>query len=207
MTPALVLTSLLLLGAGPSKGRAGEQHYAQGQNEFNRGNFQGALKLLDAAATETNDDATLSKIHLLRGQAFAAEQDFDQTEAAFKLALEHDPEASLDPARVDPKLVRILDGLRDRMKGDLNVRAEVPGSKVTIDGRYEGESPVSTTQPIGRHKVEVVSPDGRQTGKSEVVVWPKRVTELALKQEETRDKTPPPAAPTATSSRRGFADL
>lgn len=204
MTPAWVLLPLLLLplGAQAAKGnRAAEQHLNQGQAELSRGNFDNALRVLDQAANETEDDQLLARIHLLRGQTFAAEQDLDQAEAAFQLALEHDPEASLDPARVDPKLVRMLDGLRERMKGEVNIRAEVPGSRITVDGRYVGQSPVNLNLSIGRHKVEAVTPDGKKGGKTEVVVWAKRVTETQVQEDESRDTGTP------KSYRRGFADL
>ena len=208
MTRASLLTIIFL--AAMDAGAARGSRLAQGQAEFNRGNFAPALKHLDAAAAESNDDATAAKIHLLRGQAFAAQQQFDDAEAAFARALAHDPEASLDPSRVDPKLVRMLDDLRDRTKAEVSIRTSVPGAAVKIDGQYVGQSPVTTQLSIGRHSVEAATPDGQRVGKAEIVVRPNRALEVPLSLEQVRD--PPPkdkasATPAALSWRNGFVDL
>lgn len=201
---ALLLTTLLLLPisafAGPKSGK-----FAQGQAEFARGNFAGALKLLDAAAAEGNDDSTTAKIHLLRGQCFAAQQQFDDAEVAFSKALAHDPESSLDPSRVDPKLVRMLDDLRERTRTDVNVRASVPGAAVKIDGQYVGTSPVSAELSVGRHKFEALSPDGKRSGRTEVVIRPNRVVEVAIALEDNRE--PPKEPPPPQAMMHAFADL
>ena len=123
MSPALLL-SLLLLAASDARTRgrapaartsssaASRLHAAQ--QRYGRGEFEAALKAAgDAAATETRDERTLGRIHLLRAQCYAALRDADaRSEAALSEALEHDPEAALDPERVDPALVQQLEDLR-----------------------------------------------------------------------------------------------
>lgn len=202
---AFLLATLLLL---PSAAVAAKSaRFAQGQAEFNRGNFTAALKHLDAAATEQNDDATSAKLHLLRGQALAAQQNYEEAETAFAKALSYDPEVSLDPSRVDPKLVRMLDDLRDRTKTEVHVRTSVPGAAVKIDGQFVGESPVTTELSLGRHKVEATSPDGKRKGSAEVVVRPNRVLEVPLSLEEVREERGDPPPPSALSALHGVADL
>src|SRR3954467_6137258 len=99
MTIALVgPIALCLLAAAPLKGSRLEQ----GQKAFADGEYATALKALDAAVVEGAD---LERVQLLRAQVFAAQQDFGRAEEAFALALEANPEASLDPTRVDPSVV------------------------------------------------------------------------------------------------------
>ncbi|MBI3181444.1 MAG: hypothetical protein HYZ28_04820 [Myxococcales bacterium] len=208
MTPALLLSALLLASSTPSRGRAvALTKLEQGQRDFSRGDFQSALKALDAAAQETSDPAALSRVHLLRGQVSAAQQDFAGAEAAFALALESDPEAALDPSKVDPALVKLLDGLRARLTGELSVRADRPAS-VWLDGSLFGETPLLRQAPIGRRAVEVKTPDGRYGSRREVVVYAKRKSELELLLEELPQQKPKYEGTTPEESpRRPFADL
>src|SRR5262249_29388504 len=60
----------------------------QGQRAFNEGQLDAALKLLDAAAAEGGEAATVEKVQLLRGQCLAARADFSKAEEAFAFALD-----------------------------------------------------------------------------------------------------------------------
>ena len=174
MTTALLLTTLLAFG-GPASARGNSKaRLLTAQTEFNQGNFQAALKTLDLALDEASDDATLARIQLLRGQAFGAMRDLVQAEEALAAALEHDPEATLDPNRVDPSLVSMLSGLKGRMEGPIEVVTEKPGAKVAFDGKLLGSTPVKAKVNIGRHKLDVRSADGKSGATEEVVIYPKR---------------------------------
>ncbi|HET9452172.1 MAG TPA: hypothetical protein VFO83_14885, partial [Aggregicoccus sp.] len=136
MSPALLLSLLLLAasGAPAARGRATAARSSSSaasrlhaaQQRYGRGEFEAALKLLDRAATDTRDERTLGRIHLLRAQCYAALRDAELSEAALHEALEHDPEAALDPERVDPALVQQLEDLRARTRGELRVRVNRP---------------------------------------------------------------------------------
>jgi hypothetical protein len=195
MTAALLLSALMIASsAAPAKGRAVAPSYEAGQREFKRGDYPAALRVLDAAAGDATEPAALSKIHLLRGQCFAASQDFSRAEEAFDLALESDPEAALDPAKVDPSLVKMLDGLRARLRGDLSVRADKPG-QVTLDGKELGPTPLKASVAIGRHQLAVRSADSRFGADLEVVVRARRdnpfeVTLAELKGEPVKPSNP-----------------
>ena len=186
MTQALILSTLLLFTAGPTRsaasGAAAKLQAAQA--EFNRGNFQASLDDLEEASRETNDDALLAKIYLLRGQAYGAMRDLVSAESALADALEHDPEATLDPNRVDPSLVTMLAGLKQRLKGTLDVTSDRPDAKVALDGSLLGTAPVHATVAIGRHKVVVRSGDGRFGASEEVVVRPRRTARVEAKLSE-----------------------
>lgn len=153
----------------------------QGQKAFGEGDYSAALKALDQAAAEGAD---LEKVQLLRAQCFAAQQDFARAEEAFGLALEANPEASLDPTRVDPSVVKVLDGLRARTKGTVVVRSTPPGAIVSLDGKEMGPTPIDLTTVIGRHKVEAKWPGGGSADSS-VLTRTKRETYLVLVQGAT----------------------
>lgn len=208
MTAPLLL-SALLLAAAPAKGRvAALDKLELGQREFSRGDFQAALKALDQAAEETSEPSALAKLHLLRGQVFAAQQEFARAEGAFELALSSDPDASLDPAKVDPALVKMLDGLRARLSGELSVRSD-PRATIALDGRSLGSAPLSVAAPIGRHWLEARTADGRAGARREVVVFPHRKLEVELPLEELPEagRKPYEGTTPAEAPRRPFADL
>jgi hypothetical protein len=175
----LVLAVLLFAAPAPAGTRL-----EQGQKAFSEGQFDAAIKLLDAAAAEERDPSALEKIHLLRGQAFAARQDFGRAEAAFALALEANPEAALDPGKVDPAVVKLLESMRSRSSGTVSFRSTPPGASVTLDGADAGTAPGAVTTVIGRHKLTARWPDDAST-QLEVMVHSKRETFVELVLLET----------------------
>ncbi len=181
MNSALALSAFLLVVAAPP-GKVGNipgaTKFQLGQSEFKGGDFLSALRTLDAAAAEATDDQLLGQIHLVRGQCLAARQDFPGAEEAFSLALQHDSEVSLDPSRVDPALVKTLEGLRGRLRGQLVVRANRTGAQVSLDGKSVGQVPLKSTVSIGKHAVEVRSLDGLYGDKQDVVIRYKKTTEV-----------------------------
>ena len=187
MTIALVgPLCIFLLAAGPSK----LSKLEQGQKAFGEGDYGVALRALDQAAAEGAD---LEKVQLLRAQCFAAQQDFGRAEEAFALALEANPESSLDPARVDPSVVKVLDGLRARTKGVVVVRSTPPGALISLDGKDVGAAPVDLPTVIGRHKVEAKWPGG-VSATSDVLARARRDTYLVLVQGATTN-VPVPVEP------------
>jgi hypothetical protein len=210
MILALVSAVWVLAASGePTKASAAAAKLQTAQAEFKGGEFQRALRTLDAAASQPAPDRLLSEIHLLRGQCFAALQDFPAAEVAFGKALEHDPEASLDPAKVDPKVVRMVDNLRLVMKGDLRVRTRPAGASVKLDGKPLGAAPVRASVSIGRHSLEAIAQDGKKTALEEVVIRSLRATEvdLVLKEGGATSKVDPAAPSSPRSPYRPFGDL
>lgn len=179
MTQALLLSTLLVLSAAPAS-RTPKARIQAAQAELNQGDFQGALRILDAALESTRDGALLAQMHLLRGEAYAAMRDLPAAEKALAEALEHDPEATLDPNRVDPALVSMLSGLRERLKGTLEVAADRPNVRITVDGKALGTAPVRTQLGLGRHRVEGRTADGRAASSDDVVVYHRRTARVAL---------------------------
>ncbi len=180
MTQALLLSTLLLLSAGASPRPNAKGKLQAAQTQFNRGDFEETLQLLDQAKEETSEDGTLSRIHLLRGQAYGALRDLVKAEEALAEALEHDPEATLDANRVDPSLVTMLSGLKSRLRGTLEVTADRPGAKVTYNGKALGTAPLRAQVEIGRSKLEVRTPDGRYGARREVEIRPRRTEKVSV---------------------------
>lgn len=166
----------LLLGAPPTRPAPKPEgsRLEQGTRLFNQGEFEAALKALDAAALEGGDAATLERIHLLRGQAHAARQDFARAEDAFALALDANPETSLDPARVDPTVVKLLDSVRSRLMGTLIVGSTPSGATLLLDGKNAGTAPQTLQVQVGKHHLEARWPDGAVSSGTDLQVRPRR---------------------------------
>src|SRR5579871_87384 len=158
---------LLTLGTPPAAPRPDRLTAARA--ELSRGNFDQALKDLDAALAEVNDLATLSQLELVRAQAFGAKQDYHQAEGALAQALEFDPEAQLDAGRIDPALVKLLESLRGRLTGELRVESERP-ARVKVDGADHGAAPLRLELPIGRHLVEGATEEGTVFAREQVLI-------------------------------------
>ncbi len=177
----------------------------QGQARFAQGDIDGALKALDAAAVESQDPSVLERVHLLRGQCFAARQDFARAEDAFELALDSGPLASLDPARVDPSVVKLLDAVRGRLAGTLTVRSVPDGAVVRVDGKRQ-VTPAALVLPIGKHQVEWSA--GFERGGTEALVYPRRETQVVVAV-AMRDGAPAPVErfPTVFGEFKGSLEI
>lgn len=166
-----LMTAVVLAAPG---GGAKASRLELGVRAFNQGEFDLALKNLDAAAAEGGDAATLEKIQLLRAQSFAARQDFARAEEAFLLALEANPDASLDPARVDPTVVRMLNSVRGRLTGTLVISSTPAGAEVTIDKKPAGVTPQTLSVTVGKHRLEARWGESKTVASTEVQIRPKK---------------------------------
>ena len=155
LSAAVPLVALLLMAPPVTRAaRADVPRLEQGQKLFAQGDFDGALKMLDAAAAEGGDATTLEKVQLLRAQCLAARQDFARAEEAFALALEANPDTTLDPTRVDPTVVKLLESVRTRLTGSLIIGSTPPGATLLLDGKAAGVAPQTIAVPAGKHKLE-----------------------------------------------------
>ena len=211
---ALALCLLVLLSAAkPPDG--GKARYTAGQAAFTRGEFDKAIAALDAAAGQAQEnEPLLVQIHLLRGRCFAALPDGTaRAEEAFLRALEVDPEAKLDASRVRPTVVSMLDDLRERTLGTLQVDGDPAGAQVLLDGRSIGTAPYSGQAPVGRHALQLRAADGSSSDTLEVVVRVKTPQHLALrlgpapKKAATSQAVAETAGPFSLSTLRPFVDV
>ncbi|MGA9523436.1 MAG: PEGA domain-containing protein [Myxococcaceae bacterium] len=131
-----------------------------GKTALAEGEFERAISVLDAASRQTMDDTLLGRIHLARGEAYAALQEYGAMEVAFAQALTHDPDIRLDPTLVDPKRVSLLEALRNTLHGQLDVVVTPPGATLVLDGQTLGPAPWQGGIAIGTHSLEIVPPAG-----------------------------------------------
>ncbi|HCF56909.1 MAG TPA: hypothetical protein DFS52_02795 [Myxococcales bacterium] len=191
---ALLASSSIAFAQGTAPGKA---RFDTAQTAFEEGDFESALSELRAAASLAKDDALLTEIHLLRGRCYAAFGDTNRANEAFTSALEFDPEARLDPARVRPSVVELLDGLRERLQAELSIRSSHSGALVFFDGKAIGVAPLRTSVPIGKHEVEVRTPDGALWKKQPVTIRARQAHELYVPlQEQAPEPVPGPVAET-----------
>jgi hypothetical protein len=146
------------------------------------------------------------QVHLLRAQCFAALPDTASAEEAFLKALEIDPDAKLDPSRVRPSVVTMLEQQRAQAKGELKVSADQP-AEIFLDDQHVGPAPWTGQVAIGRHLLEGRMADGRMTGKTEAVVRARSTSDLALSFRGALLPPPPPLSPTEEPKRFGGLDL
>jgi len=184
MTQALLL-SLLLFASPLPPVRPGTAMLARAQGEFGQGDFPAALRSLDAAKAENPDVATLARVELLEGQIYAAQRDLRSAEQAFARALEHDPDSRLDPDKVDPELVKVLDTLRERSRGELRI-ATGEAARVVVDDRPLGPAPVTVSLPAGPHRVMAWSLDLRRADEVTVVVVGNKKSQVTLALSELK---------------------
>ncbi|NMO14777.1 hypothetical protein HPC49_26025 [Pyxidicoccus fallax] len=151
--PLLVMSLLLLSAATPSDEPRELEAALQAVAE---GDFESSLSLAEAGLRNSRDDASSAKLHLVRGEVYAALRKYAQMEAAFAQALESDPDVRLDPERVQPTVVTLFESLRGRLRGELAVEVEAcPGTQLRLDGQVLGQAPWRGQVPIGTHTLEV----------------------------------------------------
>jgi hypothetical protein len=160
------------------------------QRTFEQGKLDRALSLCDAAADEPLPDAVLAQVQLVRAQLLAAFGRLDAVDAAFEAALLKDPEAHLDVTRVQPSVVGMLEAVRARLRGQLVVTCDLPASAY-VDAREVGPTPFEGEVPIGRHKVDVRTADGRVLQEDEVLVRSNVRAELHFSPPPPRRKFDP----------------
>jgi hypothetical protein len=185
MTYALSAVVALLAAAPtpaePPPPSAEDSRLKRATAAFSDADFDLCLREVDAGVKGSGaDDHTLAELFLTRARCLAALQRFGPVEEALTHALEHDPEARLDPKRVLPTLVVTLDSLKVRLRGELNVQVRTPGALIAVDGEEIGAAPANRSVAIGRHHVVAHSPDGVQTVAEDAVVRPNRTTPLLL---------------------------
>jgi len=185
MKHALALAAITLLVAPPVVAQEetvpGQQRYEAAQEAFSEGDFERALIELEAAAAQAKDEAFLAEVHLMRGRCYAAIPDEPRAEAAFTQALEHDPEARLDSAKVRPSIVSLLEKQRRRLRAELKVRCDKPNAVVLLDEEKIGNAPLKRKVPIGKHWVEGRSVDGRFFAREQVLFRAGESVDLLLR--------------------------
>jgi hypothetical protein len=164
--------------AGRSWADQAEKLQQEGIARFNTGKYRQSITILQRAAGVTREPKLLGSIHLHIGLSYFVLGQQRRAREAFATAVTHDPELTLDPSRFKMPMVELFNQVRSTMRGEIAVTSKPPGALVFIDGRQVGITPVRSIQPLGAHRVEVLSPDRRQGWSGRVVVAYNEVSNL-----------------------------
>lgn len=162
-----ILLAVVLVATAPELEERARKQFAEGA-------LEDALATLDRAVMSTTADPELAAIQLLRGQVLVGLEQFGGAEKAFLEALKHDPDATLDPRRVLPSTVAVLDRLKDSARGTLRVEAPDPSAKIAVDGAEQGAGTFEGRVRIGTRRVRVSA--GGEVLDVDARVFPDRIT-------------------------------
>jgi hypothetical protein len=171
MKSPLVAIWLLLSAVAPA-GDARELESAL--QSLSEGEFESALSHVEAGLRQARDDARIAQLYLVQGEVYAALRHYEKMEFAFSRALEAAPDARLDPERVQPTVVMRFESLRERLRGEVIIDVEPPGTELWLDGQRLGLAPWRGQVPIGTHSLEVRPEGGRGRTSLQVSVRPGR---------------------------------
>ena len=129
-----------------------------GVQRYDEGDFEGAVSLLREVSAQAEAGPERARALLYLGLSHAALQQDDDARAAFRRALEDEPDLAPDRRRVPPAVLEMFDAVRAALHARLEVATE-PGATVRLDGRPLGSTPYAGEVPIGRHEVEIRTPD------------------------------------------------
>ncbi len=167
------------------------------KKEMAAGEFERALKKIDAALKKTADATEQAQLLLTRGEALFALGTPDKAKAAFLAAVQKDPEVDLDVLRASPDVVQLLDKVRAELPAILAITVSGGEAKVSIDDKDLGPAPLTLQLEPGKHVVHAAGAQGRVAHR-EVTVTPGRrlsvILELASPLPEF--KTVPSQQPT-----------
>lgn len=182
-----LLVVLLLSGASPAF--AQPTALTEATRLLAEGEFERALKKLDAAVKRTTVPAELAALQLTRGKCLLALSRRPQALAAFTAALQHD--VSIEPGEdASPDALALFDEARAAFPGTVAVTVDGE-AHVRVDGRDLGPAPLKLQLRHGDHQVEAIAPDGR-SARQVVEVRAGLPLDVAL-------ALPPPTPPTASA--------
>jgi hypothetical protein len=174
-----VLVACILAAAGgevrgqqtsPGADETAEVLFQRAVRETASAGFRSAVELLERAALVTSDPQLLGRIQLYLGINHAVLGAPARSRQAFRAALTHNPLLELDPARIKQDVVDLFQEVRRGMLGQLVVQGTPEGAEVRVDGERGGWVPYQGWLPVGRHRVEVRSSDGKHVFRQEVVL-------------------------------------
>jgi hypothetical protein len=127
---------------------------ADAEGALAEGEFEKALKVADQALARRPVASERLRLQQVRAQCFLALKRGEKAEGAMREVLIIDPEFKLSAEQSSPAFMALFQKVRATTLGELSVETTPPGANVTLDGEILGPSPLSTTAPVGRHRVE-----------------------------------------------------
>ena len=142
---------------------AGISHYANGE-------FHKAIALLNKAASLGPKPALLARVQAYLGVNYFVTNQRDMAQAAFTRALQHDPAIKLEVKEVGASILRLFEATRKGYQGSMRVAATRPNLLVTVDGQKMGKAPWEGKLPIGSHRLNLETEDGKWHCQRQVVL-------------------------------------
>jgi len=148
--------------------KAAREAMARAREDYRRLRFAEAISTLGRAETGLagaarvpDDFATLQQLAVQRGLSLLALGREDEARQAFATALAlgyGGPEPGQYPPDVEASIRRIQDQLAGAARVGLTIKAQPAGCRLWIDGREQGESPVTLELAPGLHHVRAENP-------------------------------------------------
>lgn len=196
---ALALASALVLVA---PARADEENVlGQASALYDAGRFEEALRLLSRARPRVASRRERARIDLQRGVLHAVLGQEEGARAAFVEALRGDPRADLDDRVHKAAVVTLFRETRARLRGRIEIAGR-DGLRVLIDGREAGRTPLRLALPIGQHRIEVRTDEGRALFRQEVQLLPDGRERVWVPEAIVQRASTSPATAPATVPRR-----
>lgn len=187
-SPFAAVLLALILSTTAARAEDAEALLKQGIEAFSLADFERSRTLLNQAASATQEPRLLAKIHLYRGFNDVATGAPAAARAAFTTALGLDPTLKPDPAQVKRDLLESFEAVRRSLQGKLVVSAGGEGARVLVDGKDRGEVPLQLTLPVGAHRFEIRSADGRRRQTAKLVLAPGQTLEHRAALEPVRGR-------------------
>jgi hypothetical protein len=177
----VLFTLLLTLSSAYAGPKSAEVLTEEAIASYLGGHFEKSIKLLDQAQRATSEEKLLTKIHLYRGLCHGVLGNNPSAQKAFKQALVLDPTLALDPTETKEALLALFGRARQELSGTIQVESDRSEARLTIDNKETGRLPYRGSLPIGKHTIEVMTPDQRYSFSDTVVIYANRATSVSAK--------------------------
>ena len=119
------------------------------------GKFHKALKALTRAQKKAKDDSMRARILVHTGVVQGVMGKQDLAKMNFHRALLLD--ASVAPSAVETKrsIIELFGKVRASLTGEVDVKADLEGALVLVDGKEVGKTPATLKLPVGRHRLVI----------------------------------------------------
>jgi hypothetical protein len=193
---------LLCLACSSAHAGSGGDLLQRGIRHYTYGEYKQAIQVLNHAGREMRDPKVLAQVYLYLGLSHAVVGAVAQAQRCFITAMTHDPLIQPDPVRIKPDLVSLFSRTRERQRATLRVEADQPDAVAIVDGRPPVRLPLRLAVPIGAHRVEVRSEDGRLRETRKLVLPPGAVVQVSARLGRPVTRSAPASAPTPAQGDR-----
>lgn len=165
-----IIAALFVPGQAAAQGGA-ETMLQDAIVNYRVGKFADAIKILKKARRKTKDKKVLAKIHLYLGMTYGVKKKKQRkAKRHFKKALKLDCTVVLAAGDAKKSIVELFNGVREKMKGTLEITSSPAGARVMLDGKEVGVTPFDKKIHVGKRQVVLESKDGLDRFEAEVVV-------------------------------------